>query len=109
MPEDGSWYVHRAGRTGRAGRKGISIVLADAIELKRLAKIATERDFVFRTKRLDSGEVVEPPVEEFFEYVEKGEAEKKAYRASMRSAGGFPPSQAPDKGERRPENTGRRR
>lgn len=109
VPEDGSWYVHRAGRTGRAGRKGISIVLADAIELKRLAKIAIERDFVFRTKRLDSGEVVEPPVDEFFEYVEKGEAEKKAYRASVRANGGTPPSHAPDKDDRWQENAGRRR
>ncbi|HCO49425.1 MAG TPA: ATP-dependent helicase [Spirochaetaceae bacterium] len=85
MPEEGSWYIHRAGRTGRAGEKGLSIVLADARELKSAAKVAVERNFVFRTKRLEGGSVVEPPVDEFFEFVEKGEAEKKEYREKARS------------------------
>ncbi len=85
MPEDSSWYIHRAGRTGRAGEKGLSIVLADARELKSAAKVAVERNFVFRTKRLDGGKVVEPPVVEFFEFVEAGEAEKIEYRKNARS------------------------
>ncbi|MFA5852954.1 MAG: DEAD/DEAH box helicase, partial [Spirochaetales bacterium] len=34
FPEETSWYIHRAGRTGRAGKKGISIVLADGWELR---------------------------------------------------------------------------
>lgn len=81
FPEDTSWYIHRAGRTGRAGEKGISILLADGHELRGASKIAVERNFVFRTKMLDSGQVVEPPVEDFFDMVEKGEEEKREYRA----------------------------
>lgn len=84
FPEDGSWYIHRAGRTGRAGEKGLSILLADAWELKRASRIAVERNFVFRTKLLEGGEVLEPPVEEFFALVEKGEAEKREYRDRTR-------------------------
>ena len=82
FPEESSWYVHRAGRTGRAGKPGISILLADALELRRASKLAVDRGFVFRTKVLEEGRVLEPPVEEFFERVEKGEEEKRAYRKS---------------------------
>lgn len=80
FPEESSWYIHRAGRTARAGEKGISIVLADAWELRSASKIAVERKFVFRTKALESGNVIEPPVEDFFALVEKGEEEKQEYR-----------------------------
>jgi superfamily II DNA/RNA helicase len=79
FPEEGSYYVHRAGRTGRAGLKGISILLADTVELKRAAKLAVDRGFVFRTKVLVEGQVEEPPVEEFFAEVEKGEEERRDY------------------------------
>ena len=85
FPEETSWYVHRAGRTARAGEKGISIVLADGWELKSAAKIAVERNFVFRTKLLEAGEILEPPVEDFFTIVEKGEDEKREYRQKTRS------------------------
>ncbi len=80
FPEEPSWYVHRAGRTGRAGEKGISIILADAWELRGAAKAAIDRGFVFRTKVLDNGHVLEPPVDQFFAKVEEGQAEKIAYR-----------------------------
>jgi superfamily II DNA/RNA helicase len=82
FPEESSWYVHRAGRTGRAGKPGVSILLADALELRRASRLAVDRGFVFRTKVLEEGRVLEPPVEEFFERVEKGEEEKRAYRKS---------------------------
>lgn len=65
--EDPEAYIHRAGRTGRAGKHGISIVVADHIELERASKTAVKRSFVFRTKRLEYGQVVEPTVEEFLE------------------------------------------
>ncbi len=80
FPEESSWYVHRAGRTGRAGKPGISIILADALDLRRASKLAVDRGFVFRTKSLEEGKILEPPVDEFFEQVEKGEEEKQAYR-----------------------------
>ena len=79
FPEESSFYVHRAGRTGRAGLKGISILLADTVELRRASRLAVERGFVFRTKAIIEGQVVEPPVEEFFAEVEKGEVERRDY------------------------------
>lgn len=90
FPEESSWYIHRAGRTGRAGKKGISIVLADAWELRSAAKIAVDRNFVFRTKQLEAGVILEPPVEDFFALVEQGEEEKREYREKTRSERGDP-------------------
>ena len=68
--------------TGRAGKPGVSILLADALELRRASKLAVDRGFVFRTKVLEEGRVLEPPVEECLERGEKGEEEKRAYRKS---------------------------
>lgn len=82
FPEDGSGYIHRAGRTGRAGETGVSIIAADGPELRRASQLAVARGFVFRTKWLEDGAVLEPPVEEFFSRVEQGEAEKDEYRHS---------------------------
>lgn len=82
FPDDGSWYVHRAGRTGRAGSKGISIVLADGWDLEKASKVAIARGFVFRTKVLSEGHVLEPEVDDFFSVVEKGEKERQEFRRS---------------------------
>jgi superfamily II DNA/RNA helicase len=67
--EDPEAYIHRAGRTGRAGKRGVSIVVADHIELERASKTAVKYGFLFRTKRLEYGQVIEPTVEEFLEHV----------------------------------------
>lgn len=76
LPEDSNAYVHRAGRTGRAGKKGISILVADSLELERASRAAVKYGFVFRTKWLESGQVIEPEVEEFFERVQTMEDER---------------------------------
>ena len=42
IPDDMAFYTHRSGRTGRAGKKGISLVLArpgDKSHLRRMAKV----------------------------------------------------------------------
>ncbi|HUX41307.1 MAG TPA: DEAD/DEAH box helicase [Rectinemataceae bacterium] len=80
LPEEPTVYIHRAGRTGRAGAKGVSIVLADAVELKRASRFAQRGEFVFRTKVLREGTVFEPPVEEFFALVEKSEEDRRSAR-----------------------------
>ncbi|MCX7774904.1 MAG: DEAD/DEAH box helicase [Spirochaetaceae bacterium] len=76
MPDEPAAYIHRAGRTGRAGRKGISILLADGVELRRASRTAVGYGFVFRTKWLSEGMVLEPDVETFFSRVEEMERER---------------------------------
>ncbi len=39
LPDDSEVYVHRSGRTGRIGKSGISIVLANHKELKQLPRV----------------------------------------------------------------------
>ncbi|HWP69212.1 MAG TPA: DEAD/DEAH box helicase, partial [Rectinemataceae bacterium] len=90
FPEDGSGYIHRAGRTARAGEKGVSIVLGDGWDIRNASKVAVERNFVFRTKVLAAGAILEPPVEDFFAIVEAGEAEKREFRMNRRSGAGKP-------------------
>jgi ATP-dependent RNA helicase RhlE len=41
-PEDRDTYVHRVGRTGRAGRRGIGITLVTGEQGKVVGKIASE-------------------------------------------------------------------
>lgn len=77
LPEEASVYLHRAGRTGRAGKKGVSIVLADLVELKRASKIAVRYDFSFLCKLMDSGQVFNIDPESFFAMAQKEEQIKK--------------------------------
>jgi superfamily II DNA/RNA helicase len=94
LPEEPTIYTHRAGRTGRAGAKGVSIVLADGVELARASKIATKGGFVFRCKVLEEGQVLEPTSQEFFARVEAFEQQRMAAKAGQvgdgerRSGGG---------------------
>ena len=39
LPDDDEIYVHRSGRTGRAGKKGISMVIIHGRELRKLKNI----------------------------------------------------------------------
>lgn len=84
LPDEAPVYIHRAGRTGRAGANGISIVLADGVELKRAARIAVAENFVFRCKFLEAGAILEPMPEEFFARAGRAETEKEKHRAQRR-------------------------
>jgi ATP-dependent RNA helicase RhlE len=57
IPENPLDYQHRCGRTGRAGKTGVSIALATEYELSRLADI--ERAFAvnFTAKVLQHGKL----------------------------------------------------
>jgi len=87
LPEEPTVYTHRAGRTARAGAKGVSIVLADGVELSRASKIATKGGFVFRCKILEEGQVLEPTSEEFFARVKAFEEQRMAAKAKWSSEG----------------------
>ena len=44
IPHDVDWYVHRIGRTGRAGNEGIAVTLYTAEEGKWLKNIENKLD-----------------------------------------------------------------
>jgi|GEM_PF-191939 len=81
LPEEPTIYTHRAGRTGRAGATGVSVVLADGIELARASKIAVKGGFVFRCKVLEERQVLEPTSEEFFARASAAETERMEAKA----------------------------
>ncbi|MEJ6581598.1 MAG: DEAD/DEAH box helicase [Akkermansiaceae bacterium] len=47
LPEQIEYYTHRSGRTARAGKKGISLVLIDPREKKKLNQFASELGISF--------------------------------------------------------------
>ena len=48
LPDDDEIYVHRSGRTGRAGRNGISIAIIHGREHRRIKEIEQKSGISFR-------------------------------------------------------------
>ncbi|MDR1142867.1 MAG: DEAD/DEAH box helicase [Spirochaetaceae bacterium] len=57
-------YLHRAGRTGRAGRRGIMVTIGSEEELRRLRRIEKKLKIIVYPKELYGGRVTAPPVDE---------------------------------------------
>jgi ATP-dependent RNA helicase DeaD len=47
LPEQIEYYTHRSGRTARAGKKGVSLVLIDPKERPKIKKLENELDLSF--------------------------------------------------------------
>ncbi len=59
VPEDMESYIHRAGRTGRAGASGIAISLVNAMERAELARIGKRFSIDFQERPLPTDEEVQ--------------------------------------------------
>lgn len=57
LPGDGDFFVHRAGRTARAGKRGVNIVIGDAYELRSLSVIEKKLKIAIQPKELRGGKV----------------------------------------------------
>lgn len=60
VPATDDFFVHRAGRTARAGRTGSNVVLGDAYELQRLAAMEKRLGIIVRPRMLYRGQLVVP-------------------------------------------------
>jgi len=60
VSEDKDVYIHRAGRTGRAGKKGIMVSIGDEAEMRRLAALEKKLGITVYPKELYGGKVREP-------------------------------------------------
>jgi len=60
VSEDKDVYVHRAGRTGRAGKKGVMVSIGDEVEMRRLAVLEKKLGITVYPKELYGGRVVAP-------------------------------------------------
>ncbi|MBN1873988.1 MAG: DEAD/DEAH box helicase [Anaerolineae bacterium] len=63
-PEDPEGYIHRAGRTGRAGASGVAITLVSGVEKYALERIAKRYDIEMEERSLPTDEDVAAIVSE---------------------------------------------
>jgi superfamily II DNA/RNA helicase len=58
VPADGEAYIHRAGRTGRAGKRGLMVSIGDGEEMRRLAGLEKKLGLVVYPKALYGGKIL---------------------------------------------------
>ncbi len=77
LPDDIEVYIHRSGRTGRAGKKGISVSIIHARESHRIKAIEKISKKTFERKMVPtSQEICEKQLLSFVDRVEKTELEE---------------------------------
>ncbi len=64
LPSNADFFVHRAGRTARAGKDGINAIIADEYELRNLSKLEKRLGIIIYPRELRNGKVVEPLIED---------------------------------------------
>ncbi len=76
LPDDAKTYIHRSGRTGRAGKAGVSISLVHSRELYRLKEIENEIGKGISRKQIPGGrEICEKQLFNLIEKVENVEVD----------------------------------
>ena len=77
LPDDPDTYIHRSGRTGRAHRKGISVVIIHSREHGRLKDLERRIGKPFEKKRIPTGkEICEKQLYHLVDKVENVEVEE---------------------------------
>ena len=60
FPSNEDFFIHRAGRTARAGKSGTNIVIGDAYEMQKYAALEKKLGFVVYPKVLYGGKLMSP-------------------------------------------------
>ncbi|MCL2265254.1 MAG: DEAD/DEAH box helicase [Treponema sp.] len=65
VPSDSEVYIHRCGRTARAGKRGIMITIGDETQMRLLASLEKKLKIRVQPKELHYGQITAPlPIEE---------------------------------------------
>ncbi|MCR4734259.1 MAG: DEAD/DEAH box helicase [Treponema sp.] len=64
LPSDEDFFIHRTGRTGRAGKKGINVVIGDEYEMRQFAALEKKLGIIVYPKQIYNGKVMSPQTEE---------------------------------------------
>lgn len=67
LPSNEDFFVHRSGRTARAGKSGINIVIGDEYEMRKYAAIEKKFGLIVYPKMLFKGKLVNPQDVQDFE------------------------------------------
>lgn len=62
LPDDKDFFIHRAGRTARAGKTGINIVIGDEYEMNSFSRLEKNLKIIVYPKQIINGKVVAPRV-----------------------------------------------
>ena len=62
LPEDDDFFIHRAGRTARAGKSGINVVIGDEYELRRYAALEKKFGLTVYPKQIRNGKITKPEI-----------------------------------------------
>jgi superfamily II DNA/RNA helicase len=60
VPEDEEVYIHRCGRTGRAGKKGVMVTIGDETQMRLLALLEKKLKIRVMPKELYEGKICVP-------------------------------------------------
>jgi superfamily II DNA/RNA helicase len=58
VPDSAEAYLHRSGRTGRAGKRGIMVSIGNETEMRRLSRIEKNLGIVVNPKELYGGRII---------------------------------------------------
>ena len=64
MPSNEDFFVHRSGRTARAGKTGTNIVIGDEYEMRKLANFEKKLGITVYPKLIRFGKIISPECEE---------------------------------------------
>lgn len=57
LPQDSDFFIHRAGRTARAGKEGINVVIGDAYEMRAFSALEKKLGITVYPKEIRNGKV----------------------------------------------------
>lgn len=60
LPSDSDFFVHRSGRTARAGKTGINVLIGDEYEMRQFALLEKKLGIVVYPKEIRDGQVQSP-------------------------------------------------
>lgn len=61
-PDDDDFFIHRCGRTARAGKTGINVVIGDEYEMRKLAALEKKLGIIIYPKEIYNGKVIAPRI-----------------------------------------------